>query len=244
MSRNKQKGRKRNRKDCKMKKIFTLIELLVVIAIIAILASMLLPALSKARAAAQSIKCVNNQKQIGLSLAIYTGDSNDYYPKVFSDDEGQGDANKSRYNWHVSLWQVAIADASNTSTPHLDAKEWGTWRCPSLSGSGIEPSFAYGMNSSMGAKAVTAVKNPSGKVVIMDAGVASDSPEAISISNIAEGCWGGSPDGITNLRDLRHSDKCNGGYVDGHVGTGDANVFFVAGSTTNWDWQGYMDPNF
>jgi prepilin-type N-terminal cleavage/methylation domain-containing protein/prepilin-type processing-associated H-X9-DG protein len=60
---------------------FTLIELLVVIAIIAILAAMLLPALAKAKARAQSIQCINCLKQLGLAMTMYANDNNQLVPR-------------------------------------------------------------------------------------------------------------------------------------------------------------------
>jgi prepilin-type N-terminal cleavage/methylation domain-containing protein len=64
------------------RRAFTLIELLAVIAIIAILAALLLPVLSRAKASAQRMTCLNNLKQINLGVRIYSDDSSDTTPSL------------------------------------------------------------------------------------------------------------------------------------------------------------------
>ncbi len=86
----------------KCRLLFTMIELLVVVAIISILASLLLPALNRARESSSRITCISQEKQIALAHAQYIGDNHDWIvPGVAKSPIWEPDKN---HGWDVLLW--------------------------------------------------------------------------------------------------------------------------------------------
>ena len=111
---------------------FTLIELLVVIAIIAILASLLLPALGKAKAKAQSIRCMGNLKQLQVCWLMYTDDNADTMPPNKYDNNSLDSFSSLPGSWVVGDARTD-RNTTNLQTGVLFeySKSVALYRCPS-----------------------------------------------------------------------------------------------------------------
>ncbi|MDB6123140.1 MAG: hypothetical protein JWQ71_2133 [Pedosphaera sp.] len=200
---------------------FTLIELLVVIAIIAILASLLLPALSKAKAKGLQIACLNNTHELQIAWTLFIDDNDNNLPENKSQGSGMLTANSPTNSWITGNAQ-ASGDPTNITSGSLyvytaDVK---VYHCPAdrsyVYNSATPKIRSFSMNGylngirSDGVTKFTALApGTSGIFVFLDEHESSIDDGYYLINRAPDTVW-------PNLPSDRHSQGANLSFADGH----------------------------
>jgi prepilin-type N-terminal cleavage/methylation domain-containing protein/prepilin-type processing-associated H-X9-DG protein len=225
-------------RHCRDSRAFTLIELLVVIAIIAILASMLLPALSKAKGKAAQSRCYSNLRQLGLGMMMYLDTYNNVFP---------GTASRNTYGFRVEdwiYWRTNLPLFPVTRSPivvPLGSASSNLFRCPadtdnterfriqdgngpylysySLTSYDLQNGISRGMASindgSWHPFRSTSIRDPARKIMLAEEQSSYKKNEVSDPSSgvINDGRWVPPGDVLTS----RHSLRGNVAFADGHA---------------------------
>ncbi len=196
---------------------FTLIELLVVIAIIAILASMLLPALTRAKEKAKAANCLSNLRQISLGMVMYGHDYRDYIVMLYMNGVTPPGA---YFPSTDGIWWV------DSLRPYLQSTN--VIACPSThTGFGIAENHPTIGGWRTNPDKLTAIRRPVETVPFADAGLIANpterNPDLWVEKPMMQNMYYRTPQNTGYYDDdpqravNRHNGRCDAGFADGHA---------------------------